>query len=67
MRGLIDSAFQKAVSILTTNRAVLDRVAQELLARETLSADQLLAVVAQLAHTGDVATPDKVVGIAAKA
>ena len=41
VRGLIDTAFQSAVTILTANRALLDKAATQLLASETLSADDL--------------------------
>jgi cell division protease FtsH len=51
VRRLIDTAFQNAVSILTANRSVLDRGANELLARETLSGDELRALLG---------TPDRV-------
>jgi cell division protease FtsH len=48
VRGLIDSAFQKAVSILTTNRQLLDRAAADLLAKETMSGADLLGVAGQV-------------------
>jgi cell division protease FtsH len=51
---LIDRAFQKAVAILTANRALLDQVAADLLAKETLSGDQLQAVADKLAPRGAV-------------
>ena len=54
VRGLIDSAFQKAVSILTTNRLLLDRAATDLLAKETMSGAELLAVAGQLVPEGNV-------------
>ncbi len=49
VRGLIDVAFERAVEILTANRALLDQAAKELLAKETLSTDDLRKVAAQLA------------------
>jgi cell division protease FtsH len=61
VRGLIDTAFQKALSILTTNRAVLDRAAADLLAKETMSGADLLGVAAQLVRG---ATPTKTPPIA---
>jgi cell division protease FtsH len=49
VRDLIERAFQKAVSILTANRALLDRSAKELLVKETFSAEDLKEVAAGLA------------------
>lgn len=48
VRGLIDTAFQRAVSILTTNRPLLDRAATDLLAKETMSGADLLSMAGQL-------------------
>lgn len=48
VRGLIDSAFKNAVSILDANRDLLDRAAQELLAKETISGDDLRSVAEKL-------------------
>ena len=44
VRGLIDTSFQNAVTILTANRALLDKAAAQLLAKETLTADDLRTV-----------------------
>ena len=44
VKGLIDNAFDRAVSILKRNRALLDRSAKELLTKETLSSDDLQQV-----------------------
>ena len=41
---LTDQAYVEAVRLLSTHRAALDRVASELLDKETLSRDELLAV-----------------------
>ncbi|WP_454656203.1 ATP-dependent zinc metalloprotease FtsH [Bosea beijingensis] len=41
VKELVDDAFKKARSILERNRAVLDRTARELLARETLGPEDL--------------------------
>ncbi len=49
VRRLIDAAFQRAVSILTDNRVVLDGAAADLLSKETLSGDELLSLAEKLA------------------
>ena len=49
VRGLLDTSFQKAVSILTANRTLLDQAAAELLSKETMSGDDVQGVSAQLA------------------
>jgi cell division protease FtsH len=41
VRDIVDSAFQVAVSILKTNRSLLDRAAGDLLAKETISGEEL--------------------------
>jgi cell division protease FtsH len=51
VRGLIDSAFQKAIAVLTTNRALLSQAATELLAKETFSAAELRTVAEKLTRT----------------
>lgn len=48
VRELIEGAFQKATSILSANRALLDKFAAELLAKETFSAADLQMIAAQL-------------------
>jgi cell division protease FtsH len=48
VRGLIDDAFQGAVAILTANRALLDQSANELLAKETFSSDELKSIAPRL-------------------
>ncbi|MBN8928544.1 MAG: ATP-dependent zinc metalloprotease FtsH [Rhodospirillales bacterium] len=48
VRELIEQAFKKAVEILTANRALLERVAKELLAKESLSADDLKQVAGEI-------------------
>jgi cell division protease FtsH len=54
VRGLVDTAFQKAVSILTVNRSLLDRAANDLLSKETMSGDDLRALAEKLAPVGAV-------------
>lgn len=49
VRALTDQAFQAAVRILTANRALLDEAAKDLLAKETLSAEDLAVIAARLA------------------
>jgi cell division protease FtsH len=49
VRNLIETAFEAALAILTTNRELLSRAAKTLLARETMSSDELHEVAAQLA------------------
>ena len=46
---LTDESFQRAVVILTANRALLDQSANELLAKETFSAEDLAPISARLA------------------
>jgi cell division protease FtsH len=65
VRDLIDAAFQNAVAILTANRALLDKVAIELLAKETLSADDLRAVAEQVTRAPPGTTPKTLLSIAA--
>jgi cell division protease FtsH len=48
LRGLIDDAFQGAMTILTANRALLDQSANELLTKETFSSDELKSIAARL-------------------
>jgi len=65
VRGLIDVAFQNAVVILTANRALLDKAAMELLAKETLSAEDLRAVAEQVSRAPSGTTPKTTLSIAA--
>jgi cell division protease FtsH len=44
VRGMIDVAFKSAVAILNANRAILEQAATTLLAKETMSGDDLRAV-----------------------
>jgi cell division protease FtsH len=46
--GETTDAFQRAVAILAANRGLLDRSAEELLAKETFSADELKLIAAKL-------------------
>jgi cell division protease FtsH len=48
VRGLIEAAFGTAVSILAANRALLLRAATALLAKETMSGDELRSVATEL-------------------
>jgi cell division protease FtsH len=52
VRELIGTAFRRAISILTTNRALLDRAASELLAKETISGDDLRSLAGKLVPGG---------------
>jgi cell division protease FtsH len=52
VRALTDESFQRAVVILTANRALLDQSANELLAKETFSAEDLEPISARLAVAG---------------
>jgi len=52
VKGLIDSAFQKACAVLERNRAILDASARELLARETLGPRELARLTAKLEREG---------------
>jgi cell division protease FtsH len=63
VRELIDRAFQKATAILTANRDLLDETAKTLLARETLSGDDLGKVAASLSRIGDPQKSAKVIGL----
>jgi cell division protease FtsH len=49
VRKLIEQAFNRAIAILTPNRALLDRAADELLKKETFAPDDLATFAAQLA------------------
>ncbi|WP_395021394.1 ATP-dependent zinc metalloprotease FtsH [Dongia sp.] len=48
VRGLIETAFEKAVTVLESNRKLLENAAAELLIKETMSADDLRSVAGQL-------------------
>ncbi|RZF25008.1 ATP-dependent metallopeptidase FtsH/Yme1/Tma family protein [Paraburkholderia sp. UYCP14C] len=54
VRELIDTAFERALSILQANRVLLDEAAKDLLAKETLSGDDLQALAARLGGKGAV-------------
>ena len=45
VKGFITRAYERAKQVLIDNRGELDRVAETLLDRETLSADEFLAVM----------------------
>jgi cell division protease FtsH len=50
VRALIDTAFQKALSILTANLPLLNRAAADLLAKETMSGEALQAIAEKLSR-----------------
>jgi len=52
VRELVDSAFQRARSVLEANRAVLVDGARDLLGRETLSGDELTGLLARVKVRG---------------
>ena len=56
VRGLIDTAFKRAVGILTANRALLDKAAAVLLAKETLAGDDLRAIAEHISAVTETAT-----------
>lgn len=43
---LVDTAYKRAKSVLTNNRAILDRLAQMLVEKETVDADELQELLA---------------------
>jgi cell division protease FtsH len=47
VRELVEKAFQKSLAILKEKRAILDKAAEELLRKETLSADDLARLIGQ--------------------
>ncbi|MEN9202625.1 MAG: ATP-dependent zinc metalloprotease FtsH [Thermostichus sp. DG_1_6_bins_120] len=55
VRQLLESCYQKAKQILMENRALLDRLADTLVERETLDGDEFRAIVAEY-----VSIPEKV-------
>jgi cell division protease FtsH len=57
VKGLVDGAFAKAVGILTDKRAILERGAQLLLQKETLTEDDLKALQAAAAAAATAAVP----------
>jgi cell division protease FtsH len=65
VRGLIDTAFQNAMAILTANRKLLDKAAAQLLAKETLSADDLGAVAELVSRVPPGSIPKSPLSIAA--
>jgi cell division protease FtsH len=68
VRELVDAAFQRADAILTANRVLLDQAAKELLAKETLSTQDLQAVAAKLTPLAPPEKTPKVgIGLAAAA
>jgi cell division protease FtsH len=56
VRALVEDAFKRAVAILTANRALLDQSANELLAKETFSSEELKSIAARL-ETARLGTP----------
>jgi cell division protease FtsH len=53
VKALVDDAFQRAVSILTEKRDLLEKGARQLLAAETLNEDELRRLVGKPAAGGD--------------
>ncbi|MGM0586020.1 MAG: hypothetical protein ACQEUZ_15345, partial [Pseudomonadota bacterium] len=51
--AILDRAFARATAILRANRDILDRMAQELLSRETLEADDLARLTRDLRRPED--------------
>jgi cell division protease FtsH len=51
VRGIVQEAFDKAVGILRSKRAVLERTAQALLEKETLGEAELRALIAEPAKS----------------
>jgi cell division protease FtsH len=47
VRELVEKAFERAVAVLKEKRAILDQAAEELLQKETLSADDLTRLVGE--------------------
>lgn len=56
VRGLIEAAFGKAVSLLKERRGILDKAAKELLAKETLAGEELAALVGGAPYRGAATT-----------
>jgi cell division protease FtsH len=50
VRTLIEDAFQRAVAILTANRALLNQTARDLLTKETFSAEELKVIATKLGY-----------------
>jgi cell division protease FtsH len=65
VRGLIDTAFKRAVEILTANRSLVQAAAKELLARETLAAEDLQGIAAKPAPRDAEQASRKLIGLAA--
>ena len=59
VRALIDEAFHGAVAILTAHRGLLDRAATDLLAKETLSADDIRLIASKFdPNFGELTAPE---------
>jgi cell division protease FtsH len=52
VRELVEKAFGNAVALLREKRAILDRAAAELLAKETLSGHDLARLIGETPTTG---------------
>jgi cell division protease FtsH len=65
VRELIDTAFKRAVEILTANRSLVDAAVKDLLAKETLSAEDLQGIAGKLAPSAAAQPPRRVLGLAA--
>ena len=62
IRAWTDAAYKDAVKILTKNKATVEKLANELLNRETLTGDEIMEIV-----SGKKATAKKVVAKSKKA
>ena len=45
VRAIVESCYQRSVELLTTNRAIMDRIVNVLLEKETLSAEELSRLI----------------------
>ncbi|MBK8989119.1 MAG: ATP-dependent zinc metalloprotease FtsH [Chloroflexi bacterium] len=59
VRALIDQEYDRARAILSENRETLDRVARELIERETLEAEEFVAVIEGIERAPTVGTAVK--------
>ena len=57
IKTLVAEAFGHASAVLLRNRVVLDQAAADLLAKETLSKDDIAAIATQVMQDGPAAHP----------
>lgn len=62
VRKLIEDCFQRALAILSINRALLDQAANDLLAKETFSAGELNEIAGRLSPLPAI-VPDQMFGV----